>query len=896
MFKLFLKCSDRSLAFIGAFIILSGVLLIFLPIVLYGIHEVITQGEIRYTQMEVLGANKFLQYEVEQLDQTLLDWSSWDDTYAFAMDGSQEYIDKNLNNSTLENIDVDVFLTLNAERQIVHVQYRSQALKLGVPFDITAFLETYPALLDFPDGADGSRGLAILSDMPVLAAARPILNSQGSGPAQGTLVFLRILDEQKLQYYSYLTQRNFRILSTTQKQALPVDFPSPEAFTKPVLVRTRDAQVVQGYQYLSDLNGDLRLVLRTETPRDLYGQGQITSLVFSGAMISLGLILFGLAFYFARILLRSRRLGNQYLKRFQAIIEQSREAILLVSEDFRVLEVNKASVHLLGWERSLTRPNNLKQLIRFTPDLKAAAVRESCQSGKISEYHCTRRDGLTFDVELSASLIQDDNRIAYSLILRDITARKQMEARLRYDALHDSLTGLGNRMLLLEYLHHVNEWKKRHPDLLYGLLFIDFDGFKQVNDTLGHWAGDLLLVEAARRLEASVRPTDIISRMSGGETLARIAGDEFVVLLEDVRSVDDILLVAESITNRLSQPYQIHGKQVRLSISVGLVIPEKVCANVEDIIRDADIAMYRAKQQGGGQVVRFNPEMYHDALDRMQLEHDLRRAIENHELLVYYQPIYALNGGRITGFEALVRWKHPTRGLLSPAVFIDIAEQTGLIAPIGNFVMEEACRTIQSWKQETWHAADLVVSVNLAARQIHNGQLVETVRSTLARTHFNPASLWLEVTENTLVNSSELVLSQLNALRAMGVHIEIDDFGMGYSSLSYLQNLPLDGFKLDRSFIRDIQGRGQQVIKALVDLGHSLMLSVVAEGVETEEQRDFLKSVGCDYSQGYLMSRPVSASEARKMIAPVRAPNASSTRGSDQRSPGGQFALGKDLS
>ncbi len=448
----------------------------------------------------------------------------------------------------------------------------------------------------------------------------------------------------------------------------------------------------------------------------------------------------------------------------------------------------------------------------------------------------------------------------------DITDRKKIEEQLRFDAFHDLLTGTANRTLLIDHLDHVNQRKKRKPDLLFALFFMDFDRFKQVNDTMGHQAGDLLLIEISRRLEEGLRSIDTIARFTGPETLARIAGDEFVILLEDFQANEDIDRVAERVLRLLSAPYLIFGKEVSLTASLGLVVPDQSYERVEDMIRDADIAMYRAKLAGGAQIVRFNQEMYQDAMARMQLDGELRQAVDRHEFTVYYQPIYTLDNDRIAGFEALVRWNHPERGLLQPADFIQAAEDTGLIVPIGYFVLEEACRKMQKWRQAAMIDSNVMVSVNLSPRQIMNPSLVDTVRSILLLTGFDPHALWLEVTESALVQNDEVVLAKFNELRRMGIRIEIDDFGTGYSSFSYLRSLPVDGFKIDRSFIHDIQGSGQKIIKTLIELGRNLGLTQVAEGVETDGQRAYFKSIACDYAQGYLMSRPVSAGKIEELI------------------------------
>jgi diguanylate cyclase (GGDEF)-like protein/PAS domain S-box-containing protein len=461
-----------------------------------------------------------------------------------------------------------------------------------------------------------------------------------------------------------------------------------------------------------------------------------------------------------------------------------------------------------------------------------------------------------------------EDHIAYRMAgsLTDITRQKAIEAQLRHDALHDPLTGLANRTLLLDRLRHVNERMRRRPGLHYALFFLDFDRFKQINDLLGHQSGDALLMEAARRLNAGLRTEDTVSRYAGPETVARIAGDEFVLLLEDLHDPADALCVAERVNMLLEQPMKLAGKEVRASVSVGIVLPETPYDEPENIIRDADIAMYHAKQKGGATAVIFQPEMYEKTLAHLQLQSELRQGIERGEFDVYYQPIHSLQSDCLMGFEALARWRHPTRGLLPARLFIDAAEETGLIIPIGYSVMRQACQQMRAWQLKFSTAEALSISVNLSTRQASSSDLARRVQDILAETGLEPGSLRLEITESALIQNLPVMQAQLETLRSMGIGVEIDDFGTGYSSFSYLKNLPVDGFKIDRSFISDLDTNGQQIIKSLVTLGHDLGITQVAEGVETKEQRDTLRALDCDYVQGYLISYPVDADAVERHL------------------------------
>jgi diguanylate cyclase (GGDEF)-like protein/PAS domain S-box-containing protein len=445
----------------------------------------------------------------------------------------------------------------------------------------------------------------------------------------------------------------------------------------------------------------------------------------------------------------------------------------------------------------------------------------------------------------------------------DITERKRIEEQLRHGALHDALTGLGNRTLLIDRLAHVNQRKQRMPELLFALLFLDIDRFKLVNDSYGHQVGDQLLIEMAHRLTAHLRSEDRVARMTGPETVVRIAGDEFVVLLEGIRCAQDAEQIADRVIHTLAKPFVIRGNgsshEITIRVSVGIVIPERTYEQAEDIIRDADIAMYKAKQSGGDARVRFAPEMYDVVVTRMQLEHEMRRAVERHEFVLHYQPIYSVCDDTIIGFEALARWNHPSRGLLAPKDFIGPAEETGLIVPIGYEILRMACTQMKQWQYKYKPATPMIVSVNLSVRQLATLDLVAQVKQILEETGFEPEYLWLELTETILIEQLEIVKEVLVELRRLGIHIEIDDFGVGYSSLSYLQHLPVDGFKIDRSFVSQIQNGGQQIVSTLIELGKNLGLTQIAEGVETEVQKEYLQKLSCGYMQGYLMGKPMGA-------------------------------------
>jgi diguanylate cyclase (GGDEF)-like protein len=428
----------------------------------------------------------------------------------------------------------------------------------------------------------------------------------------------------------------------------------------------------------------------------------------------------------------------------------------------------------------------------------------------------------------------------------------------RHAAFHDSLTGLPNRAMFTELLKAEIENSKRHRDHLFAVLFLDLDRFKNINDSLGHTHGDLLLVAFAERLERALRPVD---------TLARFGGDEFAILLSGIASTTDAVRVAERIHAELSLPFDLDRNSQFMTSSIGIALSTGY-ERPEDILRDADIAMYRAKENGKARYEMFDQMMHARAVSRLQLESDLRQAVEQKEFTIHYQPIMALDTGRLAGFEALVRWNHPRRGMISPGDFVPVAEETGLIVPIGQWVLEEACKKVREWQLSSPGHRALSLSVNLSARQVAQADLLERIKDALEQSKLSPHHLKLEITESVVMENAEAAAQMLKQLRALGVQLSIDDFGTGYSSLSYLHRFPLNYLKIDRSFVmRMTTDNDNAIVKTISTLAHNLGMQVIAEGIETEEQHQGLKELGCEYGQGYLFSRPVEVEGALRLIA-----------------------------
>jgi diguanylate cyclase (GGDEF)-like protein len=430
----------------------------------------------------------------------------------------------------------------------------------------------------------------------------------------------------------------------------------------------------------------------------------------------------------------------------------------------------------------------------------------------------------------------------------------------------DPLTGLPNRVLFMDRLERLLA-SSPSADAGFAVLFIDIDRFKIINDSLGHVAGDELLVQIAKRLESALRASDTVARFEGGHTLARMGGDEFTVLLDGVGDGDRALAIANRLCAAVAQPFQLQEREVATSISVGLVVSADRYRRAEDMVRDADTAMYRAKELGKARCEVFDTSMLTAAEERLGLEQDLRRALDRHELEVYYQPIVSLAESRLTGFEALLRWNHPTRGLVLPARFIPMAEDTGLIVPIGTWVLREACSQLRRWEQEFPTAADLVVNVNISARQCTDPGLLQEVRRILDDTGVSPSRLKLEITESAVLEHSEVIGSVLRALRTLGVQLGLDDFGTGYSALSYLQHFPFQTIKIDRAFVGGMEsGSNTEIIRAIVALAEGLAMDVTAEGIETADQVKMLQRLACEFGQGYYFDKPLTREHARALL------------------------------
>lgn len=539
-----------------------------------------------------------------------------------------------------------------------------------------------------------------------------------------------------------------------------------------------------------------------------------------------------------------------------AVVNLAFDAIVTMTSDGNIEAFNEEAENVFGYETAevvgqpvtVLMPERFREKHRagLSHYLKGGASRFIGQ--RRIELTGQRKDGVEFPLELSLAEVRGGGNPLFTAILRDITERKRAEERLRYQAFHDSLTNLANRQLFVDRLERALARAERLESIV-AVLFMDLDNFKNVNDSLGHEVGDQLLVAIAERFKSCLRPEDM---------LARFGGDELVILLEDVESPTDAGRVAERIIEELRKPFYLNGHEIFTSASIGISVRDSADVSVNEMLRNADTAMYHAKRKDSGSSAMFEPAMHIRILRRLKLEQDLRQAVARGQFKLHYQPLVDIKSGGIIGTEALVRWEHPERGLLSPNEFIPVAEETGLIVPLGKWVLAEACRQACAWRSE--FATPLKMNVNLSVRQFQHPDLVEDVAEVLRRTALEPACLSLEITESMAMVEPERTAAMLRELRELGLRLAIDDFGTGHSSLAYLiRQFRMDILKIDRSFIGEVANDPEYktITSGIVGMARSLNLEVIAEGIETAEQYELLQSMGCDTGQGYFFSRPL---------------------------------------
>ena len=597
--------------------------------------------------------------------------------------------------------------------------------------------------------------------------------------------------------------------------------------------------------------------------------------------------------YQQRELQRIRRRLGERERLFQLITENAADMIAVIDRNGQRLYNSPAYQKVLGYDpEELAATSSMDQI---HPEdrarvLEAAEKARNTGRGERLEYRIRHKDGSWRFIESTASAIRSPEGETEGLVIvnRDITQRKRAEEQLAHQSFHDGLTNLPNRALFLDRLQRAITQARRHSDFRFAVLFIDIDEFKVFNDSLGHVAGDALLIQIAQRLTVCLRGADTVSRprlgdtpeiLSGESTLARPGGDEFTVLIEELHDPSDTIRVAERIQQKLAVPFDLNGQEIVLTVSIGIAFSSSAGAEAQDVLGDAEIAMYRAKSTGKGRCEVFDHAMHAGAIKRLQLETELRKAIELNQLRVYYQPIVSLSNSQIVGFEALSRWQRPER-LVMPGEFIEVADETGLILPINRQLLYDACRQLRAWQALFPSDSPLTLNVNITPKQFAQPELASEIGKTLRETGLDPRCLNLEITETIAMADAKRSAVVLSELKALGVSLDIDDFGTGYSSLSRLQGFPVDTLKIDRAFISriDTDLATLEIVRVIVMLAHGLRLKVVAEGVETQVQLDLLKDIGCELAQGYFYSKPVAPETIEQLLSDNRAASVSAGR------------------
>lgn len=564
-------------------------------------------------------------------------------------------------------------------------------------------------------------------------------------------------------------------------------------------------------------------------------------------------------------------------KKANSLIEQSETqfrnsfdfaavGMALVSSSGKIIKVNHSLSSALGLDEADLLDTDFAAVI-FDEDKELFYQNLAIVSGGKVDYQQTeirivgknkRQLWMIWNVSIIKDAVNDSVQFIFQL--QDITGRKEAEYQLAHGALHDALTNLPNRVLFLDRLSLAFKRAERHFNNNFAVLYIDFDRFKLINESFGHITGDKILREIASRLNNCLRESD---------TVARLGGDEFSMLVEEINGFDEVAVIANRIQEDMSRPFSINGQEITLTVSIGIAEWARDYSKPENLLRDADTALYQAKRLGRNRFKTFDRQMHEESQAILEMETDLRCAIENSEFLLNYQPILDLKSRDLSGFEALIRWQHPKKGLVSPLDFIPIAEETGLIVEIGKWVLVEACAQLRKWQVENHFDEDIWMSVNVASKQFGEPDFVELVEKAIADTGIKPTSLKLEVTESAMIDDIEHARSVMLKLYEKGIMLSIDDFGTGYCSLSYIHQLPLSSLKIDRSFVNQM-GDGkenQEIIKTIVSLAKSLNLKIIAEGIETKEQMNGLLDLSCEFGQGYYFAKPLSEADVRRRVS-----------------------------
>ena len=806
--KWFKSIRTRFIGIMAVMLILTtGMVYLILHTVM---HDKINILEDKYIIENVERTKKEIFKEIEVLDTIVMDWAVWDNSYQFMIDKNPDYIKANLSEDTLNNLKVNIMLFIDNKGNLVHGEGYDLQKKENVPIDeaLLKYIKDH-SLLQNNDVKYRKSGIVTLNGKDlILLSICPILTSAGEGPINGYIVLGANFTEKKIADIG-------EELSSEIKLTFLKDFEYDRKFfdlkDDKIQIDAVSDQKIIGRAFLDDIDGKHLLLLSIEKNRDINNIGE------AGIKATLWLLL-GLFFLFAIII--TVILDRGILLRFQEL-----------SNDIRKIGEGKdLSVRL-------KRQNIDDELTDVSNEINGML-------------------GALERSQLFLSKSESALKKAIEKLQDEVLEHEKTQEQIKYIAYHDTLTGLPNRNLLNELLVHSITLAERNNKCM-AVLFLDIDGFKMINDIKGHGMGDQILQEVAERLLKTLRKSDVI---------ARHGGDEFIVIIEELDNCSGVELIANKIINCFQEPFHLENQDYFLTTSVGVAVYPADGQTPDMLIKNADIAMYKAKENGKNQYLFCTPVMKDVANEMMELSTNLYRAIEKNELELYYQPQLSCHNNQIMGVEALIRWRHPVMGLISPAKFIPIAEKTGLILPIGEWVLRTACQQNKKWQEQG--LPKIRMGVNLSLRQFHNNDLLNLVESVLKETKLAPQYLELEITETIAMKEKSYIINTLNAFRQIGVSIAIDDFGTEYSSLSYLKHLPVDRLKVAMQFIRGIgiDHKDEALAKGIIVLAKSIGMNVIAEGVETKEQLEFLKNHNCDEIQGYYFFKPLAEAEMTKLL------------------------------
>ncbi|MCC7435636.1 MAG: EAL domain-containing protein [Methanoregulaceae archaeon] len=791
-------------------------------------------AEIEYdrAQNDVARINEAFRNAITALHTKSADWANWDDTYNFIGDRNREYVESNLDISSLEGIRIDLIMILSPQAESI--------IAVGVPDGKGAVPDSQEILRQLRTGKKldptvGHSGYVIVHGQPTLVSVRPVFRTGAETGSRGWILFAQRLDARLQGDLRRLTR--YPIKFRVADDAVAASGSSRENRS---LVKVLSEDELLGTSVAYDLFGRPSLQLDTVFNRRVYAYGKVVGKNTVAQVLAVAAF-FALVimFIFERFVLRRLRKLHEQVASIGA-------------------EVDGARVKLDGQDELASLANQVNTMLSRIED-GSSALRESEEQLRSHNENLEQMVAeRTAEIERSAAALRESEE---RLRLQNENLEQLVDSRTReieHQAFHDKLTGLPNRALFMDRLSCALT-KSGRSGMSTAVMFIDLDNFKLINDSLGHDKGDLLLITVADRLSECVR---------AGDTVARLGGDEFTLLLEGVESTARAEEVADRILATLRKPIPVGTSEIFTGASIGLAITHDGHGSAQDLLKHADVAMYRAKATGKSTYVVFDEHMNAHAVERLELETALRKAIDQGTMSLAYQPIVDLASGQIIGVETLSRWAHPTRGDISPAQFIPIAEDTGLIVTLGNWVLEEACRQATEWI-ELMSDRPFTISVNVSGRQLKRDDIVERVSAALEKSGLPAERLKLELTETVLLDDGEEIAIKLRSLKQLGVKLALDDFGTGYSSLSTLRSFPIDTLKVDQAFIRMLEDESEAlaIVEAITSLARTMRMDVTAEGVETASQERLLKQLGVSCGQGYFFARPMPAAELRALIS-----------------------------